>query len=333
MRAEGARLNHPTEQEEQVAPSERPRDIFRKEALDHYRRSRGKEGDVLRLSPRWTRWTYWLLVFVTGVMLLFFAFFRVGEYISGPAVIRSTGHNLTAAEAVTVAEVRVQPGQLVAAEEILVRFESQEEEADLARANHDYELGLAHHLHQTESASADLSLSSLRSARDLAARRLEARLVRSPAAGIVRDVRIRPGQHVSAGQSLLRLGEEDPGLSVVAILPGQARPSITEGMSLRLTLSGYAHAREELRIDSVGDEVIGPAEARRVLGPEVADALAIDGSVVLVRGTLPHRAFLADGRSYDYHDGMQGRAEVRVRSESILVSLIPWLRTVREPRS
>jgi hypothetical protein len=79
----------------------------------------------------------------------------------------------------------------------------------------------------------------------------------------------------------------------------------------------------------VSPDVISPAEARRVLGAEVADGLAIAGPVVLVRGRLSSAEFVVDGRALAYHDGMQGLAEVRVDVESVAVALVPGLRRLR----
>lgn len=67
--------------------------LFRPEALEHYRRGRA-EGDVLRVSPRWTVWAFLglVLIFIAGV-----AYTCVGtidEVASGPA--RVTGNKVVA---------------------------------------------------------------------------------------------------------------------------------------------------------------------------------------------------------------------------------------------
>jgi hypothetical protein len=43
---------------------------------------------------------------------------------------------------------------------------------------------------------------------------------------------------------------------------------------------------------------------------------------------LPTSTFDLDGRAVRYHDGMMAKAEARVRSERILVSLVPGLRAL-----
>ena len=83
-----------------------------------------------------------------------------------------------------------------------------------------------------------------------------------------------------------------------------------------------------LTVESIGDEVVGPAEAKRFLGPGIGDAVPLTGSVVFVTARLPAPSFEADGRTYAYHDGILGTAEVRVRSEKVLFALVPALRAL-----
>ena len=74
-------------------------------------------------------------------------------------------------------------------------------------------------------------------------------------------------------------------------------------------------------------EAVGPAEVQRLLGQERSDAVALDpGAKVLVMAQLPAATFSSEGQPYGYFDGLTGHAEVRVRSEPILVTLIPALR-------
>ncbi|HBL30974.1 MAG TPA: hemolysin D, partial [Acidobacteria bacterium] len=153
---------------------------------------------------------------------------------------------------------------------------------------------------------------------------------RAPAAGAVDDVRVRPGQPVAPGQGLLTLSGAAGERTVVALLPGEFRPQLRPGMALRMELQGYRYAYQHLTVLDVGSEVVGPAEARRYLGDEIADAATLGGPVILVTARLPVATFQAEGKTRRYHDGMWGRAEVQVRSERILVALIPALKALTE---
>ncbi|HEY1584954.1 MAG TPA: HlyD family secretion protein, partial [Polyangia bacterium] len=152
------------------------------------------------------------------------------------------------------------------------------------------------------------------------------RLVRAPRAGVVDDVRIRAGEHLDRDDVMLSFVGDEARASVVALLPGSYRSLLRPGMPLRLYVEGYHYAYRDLVVDSVADAVVGAAEARRFLGPDAAAAVRLDGPVVLVRARLPGRTFDFAGRTYDFYDGLRGLAEVRLRSEPILFTLVPQLR-------
>lgn len=301
--------------------------VFRQEAIEHHSRGFGGKGHVLEISPRWTGWAFRILMLALVAGLLYTALGTVHEYASGLAVIRVDDRTeVTTTLAGTVTAVEVEAGQRVEPGQVLVRFYGAQEAAELARIEREFELGLADRLRNPADLGAERALSALRAQKQLAESRLEERTLRAPTAGIVSDLRIRPGQHLSLGQSVLALTDDDPELAIVALLPGNFRPLIEPGMPLRLELQGYAYAYLHLTVERVDAEVIGPTEARRVLGPGIGDAVPVEGSVVLVHARLPQRTFESDGETYFFHDGMFGTAEVRVRSEPILVTLVPGLK-------
>ncbi|HEX9945530.1 MAG TPA: GAF domain-containing protein [Thermoanaerobaculia bacterium] len=307
--------------------------LFREEAVEHHQVGLRSEGDVLRVDPGWMRWTYRLLVAALVAGLLFSLLARVREYAAGPAVVRLGGRtDLTATGEGTVTQVDVAPGQRVEPGRLLVRFYGAREAAELARLDREFELQLINRLRDPSDAGAESALISLRAERELARARLAEREVRAPAAGVVSDIHVRPGQHIAPGQSLLSLARGQGKPEVIAFVPGEYRPLLKPGMPLRLELQGYRYAYRHLIVDSVGDEVVGPAEAQRYLGAEIADAVQFTGPVVRVSARLASDTFEADGRVRRYHDGMLGRAEVRVRSERVLVALVPALKAIFEPR-
>jgi membrane fusion protein (multidrug efflux system) len=302
--------------------------LFRKEAIEAHLGVRS-EGEVLRLTPRWARFTFGLLVagFIAAVVYAFVG--NIDEYASGIAVVRVDGKSeLTARVPGNVAEVLVQPGQRVQRGQLLVRFHG--DEAAFERLQQEFDLQLTRLAADPEDQAARASLTSLRAARDEARALLDQRMIKAPSDGVVSDIRIRVGQLLQAGEAVLSLVPDDAHFSVVAILPGNYRPRLKPGMPLRIEMTGFHYAYQEVVIDDIGDEVVGPSEIRRYLGQEKADTLAIAGPVVLVQARLPGRRFQARDKQYDYFDGMQGRAEARVGSESVLVTLIPGLKAVFE---
>ena len=179
---------------------------------------------------------------------------------------------------------------------MLVRFYDAEERAQLARVATEFQLQLVRVLRDPADQAASQALTSLRAQRELAEARLEERTLRAPADGTVSDVRIRPGQQLQPGDPILSLVAPDAPCVIVAMLPGHMRPQLKPGMSLRLELDGYRYAYRDVVVDAVGDEIIGPAELRRYLGPELADTIQVNGPTLLVRAHLPTSTFAANGR-------------------------------------
>lgn len=303
--------------------------IFREEALDSHSREKLIHGDILRISPRWTSWTYWLLVAVFVVGFSYLCFGRINEYATGVAVVRDDGRTtVTAMTGGTIAEIVIRPGQRVEAHQLLLRFNDLQERIELERLNREFNSQQINRLRNPNDLLAQQQLAASRVQIESAERRLKERMIFAPTAGIVRDLRIRPNQLVAPGESLLTIAGDADALSVIAVLPGHYRPLLKQGHQLRLELNGFRYAYQSLTIDSIGNEVVGPGEVRRFLGQEIADSLALQGSSVIVQAHLPTAQFYANGRWRQYHDGMPGTAEIRVRSESILFALVPGLRAV-----
>jgi membrane fusion protein (multidrug efflux system) len=309
-------------------PMPATKDIFRREAYEALA-ERKSAGNVLRIAPRWTNWAYWIVVAAVAVTFLFSAIATVSEYAEGPALVRAEGRmDLTSVSGGTVVAVEVQPGQRVAADQVLVRFYMAHEAQELRRINREFELQLLKLMRDPSDEAARSALSGLRAQRDQAEARVDERTVKAPRAGIVSDVRIRPGQLLQPGDLIVSLVAADARFSVVGLLPARYRPMLKPGMKIRLELSGFKYSYRDLVIDSVGDEVVGPNEARRYIGQELGDAVAVDGPLVLVRARLPTRTFTSEGRSFRYYNGVPASVEVRVRERSVLVTMIPGLRAL-----
>jgi membrane fusion protein (multidrug efflux system) len=302
-----------------------PNQIFRPNAVQHA--SGQALGDVLRLTPVWTRWTYPVLVVAFVVAVLYCTFGTLHEYATGPAVVWISGRSyVTATVPGTVSKIEVKPGERVEAGRLLVTFASAVELADLRRIDQEFEIQLVRSLRDPSDQAARAAIAGLRTERDVAAARLEQHSIRAPQAGLVGDIRIRPGQLLQAGEIVLTLVADDGRCSVQAVLPAQYRPQLRPGMSLRFEVAGYSYAYQELTITSVSAQIIGPNEVRRFLGQEIEDTMKVEGPVVLVEAAPCAATFMVDGQSFDFYHGMSGVAEARVRTQSILVALVPALR-------
>lgn len=301
--------------------------LYREEAVDAFHRGHGTEGEVLRLSPAWLGWVYWLVVaaFLSALVVLVFG--KVNLYASGPVVLRAHGlQPITATQPGTVLQLLVLPGDPVEAGQPLVKLDASGPAAGLASLDREFELQLMKTLRDPEDAESRRSLAALSGRRDEARLLLEDRTLRAPRAGRVAELRVREGQRLEGGDVAVVLAGEQTRFSAVALLPGEQRPLLGAGMSLRMELAGFQHRYHSLRLAQVGESVVGPQEVRRIIGAEVADALELRGPVVLATAHLDDATFEVDGIALRFHEGMIGRAEVPTRRERIAFVMFPWIR-------
>lgn len=300
--------------------------LFRREAVDHHT-LRDRHGDVVRVSPLWVSWSYWLLVALLVAAGVYLFVGRVHSYSTGPAVVRAAGRSeVTARQSANVASVGVADGERVRSGQALVRLYSAEQRAELERIEREFETQLRNRMFDRTDTAANTAVRTLRTELDRARAQLEERIVRAPRDGLVSDLRVRPGERVNAGDVVLSIVDDSAEFVLVALLPGADSPRIKAGDPLRLELNGYRFAYQQLEVSDVSEGVIGPNEARRLLGPSVGDALSLSGGIAVVRARLRERSFVADDEVLPYLDGLLGTAEVRLRSERIITTLIPGLK-------
>lgn len=296
--------------------------LFREEAAIAYANI-GKKGDVVRVSPPWIGWAYWALVMV---MLMFGALLVSAElpnYSSGPMVLTESGRTeVFAPVAGSIESIDVRPGQRIVAGQRLATFYAPEENSQLTRLDLEWQSSIRSYLANRADQGARSAVSSLRLQRD---QLLDKLTLRAPHGGIVNDLQVVSGQHTERGDGLLSISQPGERLGVIAFLPGADRPQLQVGMTLRMTLQGYPRNHVDLVIESVSKDVMGRAEASRALGHGLADSVQLPASAVVVRAALLERSFKVDGESYQYSHGMLGLAEVKLRSEPAIRTLIPAL--------
>jgi multidrug efflux pump subunit AcrA (membrane-fusion protein) len=298
---------------------------YRPEAVAAYAQRR-EHGEVVRLASPWIAWSYRLLVLLMAMGLAYVCLVHVGDYAVGPAVVRLGGRvEVTAVAGGSVVEIMVRSGEEVGPGQALVRLHDAESAAELRRLELELDVELRNLLRDPSDEAARRAVTSLRGQQERTALRGQEHVLRAPSAGVVQDVRARVGQAIEPGDVLLSVVGEQLEPHVVALLPGDDRPRLQEGAPLRLELDGYADAPQALWVDEVHADVVSPTEALRLLGAAVGEGLVLDGPVVLIRARLPAEGFESKGQRYRHHDGMRGRAEVRVRSTTILEALVPAL--------
>ncbi|MDY7230466.1 HlyD family efflux transporter periplasmic adaptor subunit [Hyalangium rubrum] len=301
--------------------------LYREEALQAFYAGESAPGQVVRLSPAWLGYTYWLLAVAFLVAAVVLVFGRLNQYATGPSMVRAQGLIPVAAsrEGMVVA-VLVSPGDEVQRGQPLVRLHAGDEQAEHERLEREYQVQLMKTLSRPENAIAREALATLAGQREASRALLEERTLRASSAGVVSDVRVRPGQHLTPGEVALTVAGESTRFSVVALLPGHQRPYLQPGSPLRFELAGFRYNYHSLVTSEVGNVILGPAEVRRVLGPEMADAVEFSGPQVMVTASLEETSFVADGLQLRFYDGMMGRADIPVRRERIILVMFPWLR-------
>ncbi len=301
-------------------------ELFRNESFSA-RAGGGQRGDVIRVMPHWVRWAYWLLVALTSASVVYMVVGEVDQYSSGPAIVRLHERTeLSARGSGPLLAVQVEAGEHVEAGALLARLDDSGLRSELHRVQREFDTQLRNRMLDPADASAAQALIALRGEEQSVRGRLAQLQLRAPRAGTISDLRTRPGQHIDVGDVVMSLIHDDERPRLIALLPGADRPQLRQGMTLRLELEGFRYGYQTLTLDEVGNEVIGPAEAKRFLGPQLADTVPLMGPVVVVSAALPETTFKADGKAYRYYDGMIGTADIRIRTETILELLFPPLK-------
>ncbi len=315
--------------QEAAHEQQQQQELFRREAIDNLVR-RGIRGDIVRVHPGWIRAAYWLVLLVIGGVGAFAAFARVDQYTEGPAIIRITGRSDVAAqEGGTVSSLEVAPNQEVKRGDVIARLHDVEQAARLHSLDTEFERKLVAYLQTPADTTVRQQLSALVTQRDSAAAGVEARVVRAPHDGIVKDVLVHPGQRVEPGKTIVSLVDKssDEGLLVLAFLPGAERPRVHARQHMRLSLPGYRGAQFDLTVRAVSQQVLGVTDAKDLyLGDRFGDSVPLGKqSVVVVEARVKSPAFESDGERYELHDGMVGTAEIQLASKTVLETLVPDL--------
>ncbi len=307
----------------EVLDRARDDELFRREAaLAH---AGDRWGDVLRVTPGWVRWVYAALVVALAAGAAFLVLGRVSTYARGAGVVRLLARaEIAAGAAGNVGALDVTLGQSVAAGDVIARLDDAAQLADVARLDRGFQDRVRQRLLSPADAAAGESVAAARVELERARGALDERRIRAPRAGVVGDIRVRPGQRVELGDVIGSIVDPDAGAELYAIVPGGDRPRLAAGQRLRLELDGFHHAYQDLAVESIATEVMGSEEALRYLG-RVAGDVGLRGPVVLVRARLP-RALVADGVAYPWVDGMGGTVHIELESERVVHALVPGLR-------
>ncbi|WP_224367106.1 efflux RND transporter periplasmic adaptor subunit [Hyalangium versicolor] len=315
-----------------MSQQDAPQPLFRQEALAHHARPEAR-GSLLQITPFWARTTYWIIVLAAVVAGVGLAVVDINEYAQGSVLIQVKGlEDVASTAGGRVSRVLVQRGQHVKAGETLVELYSSQELGDRERLEQEFRALLATTLLTPLNGAAQQVVSSMRTQLDQSQARLAERSLKAPFEGIVNDVRVREGQFIGQGEVVVSVMREGAESWALGLVPGRYRPMIKPGQAFRLELEGFPYQFRDLEVASISDELVGPAEVRRYLGPDLGDVVTLQGPVVVVEARLPSSEFVSDKRTYHYYTGMPGTVRVKVRSRNGWMTLLPILDYLRGDR-
>lgn len=304
--------------------------LFRQEALNHYARPEAK-GSLLKIQPLWARITFWVVLAALVTAGTGLALVDINDYASGPVLIQVKGlEDVTVTTQGRVSQVFVTRGQYVHEGQPLLELQANTAEVERNRMQQEFRSQLAAELMEPLNASTRQALSNLRTQVEMSEARLSERVLRAPCDGRINDVRVRVNQYLSPGQSVASIIKDGAEAFALALVPGQYRPMVKPGQEMRLEISGFPFVYKYLEVTSVSDELVGPNEVRRVLGPELGDAVPLQGPHVVVEARLPASTFDVNGRTYNYYTGMPGTGWVKVRARNGWLVLLPILEMLRK---
>ncbi len=307
-------------------------DFFRPEALAASQARTLGEGGVLRLASPWVGRAFWLQTLLVVLCVVLLCICRVSETVRGPAVVRAVGHTeITALAAGVVVAVDIQPGDPVQAGRVMIHLKNRKIELAYANAQRRHEATMTSYLRRNFSGTGGGNGEPLDTgvAVESARRDMGLLSIVAPLDGVVGDVRVTIGQSIRAGDAVMTMRQPDAGWRVVGLLPGHARPRLSEGAVACLRLNGFVEHRQELVVTDLAPEIVGPATAAKLLGYDLADGLPLNGPLVLTGCELSCDAFVYDDNELPFYDGLSANLEVALSAEPIILRLIPWLRRVR----
>jgi len=301
--------------------------LYRAEALEAHR-SRGTEGAAMMLSPSWTKIAYPMLVVTIIAACILGVWIHVPTYSTGTGIVSYPGLPITAPAGGTVDEILVKDDQEVKQGQVLVRLHSEQESAELAAAQKEYDALTQQYLFDGNDQNLKQQLASSITRVDRAKAAVDLRLVRARRNGTVSDLRVHVSQAVQPGEPVLTIVSPGTEPEIVAFLPGRDRPRLRAGQTIQVEIEGYKKVREFATIKDVSNEVIGGQEAAKYIGLAQSDALKLANTGeawVIVHAKLPSRTFQTEQRTYRYHHGMVAKTEVKVRNQPFVVTLLPAL--------
>lgn len=302
--------------------------LFRPEAIEYHLHPRA-ERRPLEITADWMSRVFWIIVLAALTSLCLGLFLSVAEHARGAGILRMKSRAEVAAPvAGNIQGIRVQPGDMVHRGDVLLELDATEEVADLRELEQAFELKLLEVLRNPADTSNRNSIADLRARMERSRARVNSKVIRAGDDGQVGTISVRLGQHVAPGDLLLSLVSPGSRVTLTVLTPAHFRPRLRVGQRIRVELRGFPNQWHWGTIQTVGNEIVGPSEAERILGPRLHDAVQVDEAVVVVSATLRETDFISDGHHYKFFDGMLATADIVVGKQRLAVELLPFLKGI-----
>lgn len=249
-------------------------------------------ASLLLRPPSWLNTSHWALVALGVLILVYLLTAQTSELASGTAIVRYSGETVVPSPSTgIVAQLFINDGSHVQLGDPLLRL--------------------------TGSFSGSL------------AERYKL-IVRANSTGIIDKLNVRQGQPVSAQDPLVTITDQPDRREMIALLPVQIAPQLILPASAVLRLTGYPDSRVHLSLTGVRPFIASQESAALLIGKASDGVLAHTGASLICTARFDKNTFTSEGHVFSLQDGMTGRVEVKLRSEPLLLTLIPSLKHLRE---
>jgi hypothetical protein len=237
--------------------------------------------------PIWLPSLYWLILTVFIASIVYLTVFRITRSVTGPVVIIAISKKVvTASKSGLVVSVNRAVGDRVRTGDIVVEFQVP------PGKSHDRSIGE----------------------------------VRAPISGTISDIRVRQGQEIPPGYQVATIVDETSGYEALAFFSAAYVPKFRSEMRLVLKFKEYPGTNDVITANTTNAEIIEPYEVKRYFGDDKLNGMNFSEPVVIAHSFLPIPRFEVGPQSYAFHDGMIGLAQVSVRSDPMILGLIPGLK-------
>jgi len=307
------------EQQRQSAADQKS--MFRPEALSAARQ-KNREGALVALSPKWVKIALPAIILIAAALVTVAAIVHVPTYSRGTLVVTMDGRkNVISTVQGAITSVYVIPGQRVKAGDPLMALDTQNEKQQFEAIDTNYRDQLAAYLVDPTDDNARAALVQIAPQRNAALQAIAQKTIVAGEDGVIGA--ILATDIVSGGEQVLTILPADSQPSITAFMPGTDRARIKPGMVLQVEMSGYYGERQHVVVTEVGEEIIGPSQARKLLGQKLGDTVMLPPSIVVVKAKLASSTFTSKGKTFNYFDGMDGLGEIEVDTKSFLATVVP----------